>query len=111
MSDRQAVVVTCKPCGHAWIGLYTPMPLKEAARVMSKLTCPMCAADSSKIVSGGSLWNLSRARPPTAQRVLVAYEDSEQVEITLGRYVVEGPDLYPYWQDLPVSPFDDNGEH
>lgn len=47
--DREAVPVECISCGHAWIGLYTPMPIADAARVMKNLMCPMCAAGSSKI--------------------------------------------------------------
>jgi hypothetical protein len=110
MSVRLAMIVTCQPCGQVWIGMYTPMPIKDAARVMKNLTCPMCAANSSKIKAGGSLWKSSQAQRPTAARVLVAYEDSDEVEITRGDHVAESPDLYPFWQDLPASPFDDTGE-
>jgi hypothetical protein len=47
---KQAVTVTCKPCGHTWIGFYLPLPIKDAARVMGRLCCPMCAAGADKIV-------------------------------------------------------------
>ncbi len=54
MSTRLPLIVVCKPCGHFWIGMYTPMPMADAARVMHNLTCPMCAADSSKIQASSS---------------------------------------------------------
>lgn len=40
--------VKCKPCGHQWIGLYLPMIARDAARVMGRLTCPMCAAGANQ---------------------------------------------------------------
>lgn len=36
-------------CGHQWIGLYLPMLAREAAKVMGRLTCPMCAAGADKV--------------------------------------------------------------
>lgn len=47
---RQALRVRCKACDHTWVGLYLPMPMADAARVMGKLTCPMCAADAKQIL-------------------------------------------------------------
>ena len=34
--------VTCGKCSHYWIGLYLPMPITEAAKIMGRLTCPKC---------------------------------------------------------------------
>lgn len=52
MSDeeKQPNVVQCKACGHSWVGFYLPMPIRDAARVMKNLTCPKCAAGSSRIM-------------------------------------------------------------
>lgn len=41
--------VQCKPCGHRWVGLYLPMPARDAAVVMGALRCPMCAAGADKV--------------------------------------------------------------
>lgn len=35
--------VVCSACNHRWIGLYLPMPIREAAKAMGRLTCPKCA--------------------------------------------------------------------
>jgi len=48
-TPKQAMTVTCVKCEHAWIGLYLPMPISDAARVMKNLTCPQCAATSKDI--------------------------------------------------------------
>jgi DNA-directed RNA polymerase subunit RPC12/RpoP len=45
---KREMWVTCSNCSHRWIGLYLPMPIREAARVMGRLTCPKCAC--SKIL-------------------------------------------------------------
>ena len=47
---RTANWVQCKPCGHRWIGFYLPLPIADAAKVMKRMMCPLCAADSAKII-------------------------------------------------------------
>lgn len=46
---RTPVWVQCQPCGHKWIGLYTPMQLSAVGRVMLSLCCPMCGTGSKQI--------------------------------------------------------------
>jgi len=46
---RMPLRVMCTQCGHAWIALYLPLQLAEAARVLAALHCPFCAADASNI--------------------------------------------------------------
>lgn len=48
--ERTAMHVRCKECGHVWIGLYLPMLITDAARVLNSLHCPMCAGDATQIV-------------------------------------------------------------
>lgn len=40
---KNPVWVECDKCQHRFIGLYLPMALSDAANVMKRLTCPMCA--------------------------------------------------------------------
>jgi len=47
--DRTPHRVRCRPCGHVWIGFYLPLAIKDATKIMGKLTCPMCAAGADKI--------------------------------------------------------------
>lgn len=47
--QRTSLNVYCTKCGHAWIGLYLPMPIGDAAKAMGRLCCPMCAADAKQI--------------------------------------------------------------
>lgn len=45
MTDRQAspVWARCPGCGHCWEVCYTPMPLAQAAALMSQhANCPRC---------------------------------------------------------------------
>lgn len=42
MKIENAVYGRCK-CGHVWAVVYLPLPLAEAAKAMSRATCPMCA--------------------------------------------------------------------
>lgn len=46
---REPVWVKCAECLHRWIAMYTPMPISDAAKIMGKMMCPMCAADSKRI--------------------------------------------------------------
>lgn len=41
--------VQCADCLHVWIGFYLPQPISVAARMMGKLTCPKCGADSKRV--------------------------------------------------------------
>lgn len=41
--------VLCVVCAHSWIGLYLPMPIRDAATAMGKLCCPMCTAGANRI--------------------------------------------------------------
>jgi predicted nucleic-acid-binding Zn-ribbon protein len=50
VEEKKPSVVSCRKCGHSWIGFYLPMPIGDAVRVMKNLTCPKCAADSKQIV-------------------------------------------------------------
>jgi hypothetical protein len=45
---KRPMWVTCSNCDHRWIGLYLPMPIRDAAKAMGRLTCPKCAC--SKIL-------------------------------------------------------------
>jgi len=47
---RNPCKVRCTKCGHHWIGLYLPILIDDAAKIMKNLTCPMCAAGANKIV-------------------------------------------------------------
>ena len=49
---REPQPVMCSECLHKWTGFYLPLPIQDAARVMKNLTCPNCAAPSSKIYVG-----------------------------------------------------------
>lgn len=42
--------VRCAKCQHEWIGMYVPMHIADATRVMKNMTCPMCA--NNKTVMG-----------------------------------------------------------
>lgn len=46
---REPLWVICHDCHHSWIGMYLPLPIADAATVMKKLCCPMCAAGSNRI--------------------------------------------------------------
>jgi hypothetical protein len=48
---KQANWVQCELCGHRWIGFYLPMPINVAAKVIKKITCPMCGAGSKSIIA------------------------------------------------------------
>ncbi len=50
-TDRQPMWVVCNHCNHEWIALYMPMPMREAARLLGRLHCPMCAANSMAILA------------------------------------------------------------
>lgn len=39
----------CEPCGHIWPCAYLPMDMKDSAKLMKKLHCPMCGADAKRI--------------------------------------------------------------
>lgn len=47
--ERHPVNVRCVPCGHVWVGAYTPMEMGAFARLLGKVTCPTCGADSKNI--------------------------------------------------------------
>ena len=47
--SKQPMRVQCGKCDHEWIALYTPMPMEQAAKVISQLMCPMCAAGAKDI--------------------------------------------------------------
>lgn len=40
---REPVIVRCSNCHWRFVGMYTPMPISDAATVMKHMTCPMCA--------------------------------------------------------------------
>lgn len=40
---REPLWVKCSKCQFRFIGMYTPMPIRDAETVMSRMTCPMCA--------------------------------------------------------------------
>jgi Zn finger protein HypA/HybF involved in hydrogenase expression len=44
--------VNCKTCSHEWVALRLPMEMSKAAKVMTKLHCPNCGADSKLIRVG-----------------------------------------------------------
>ena len=46
---KQPTWVRCSPCGHVWPGMYTPLPMMDAVKIMKNLCCPKCAADSKQI--------------------------------------------------------------
>lgn len=43
MRIENAVYGRCQ-CSHVWAIVYLPMPLAQAAKVMSRATCPKCGA-------------------------------------------------------------------
>lgn len=49
MSERRPFNVACSACKHVWAIAYLPMPLGDAARILSKATCPNCAAGVDQI--------------------------------------------------------------
>lgn len=49
MTEKHPQHVSCSSCHHVWVGLYLPMPMATAARVLKSLRCPMCGAPSSKL--------------------------------------------------------------
>lgn len=55
MSDETAtnpVTVSCSKCRHAWIGLYLPQSIADAAKIMKRLTCPKCACTKIYLHNG-----------------------------------------------------------
>ena len=44
--------VNCKTCSHVWVALRLPMEMSKAAKIMVKLHCPNCGADSKSIRVG-----------------------------------------------------------
>lgn len=36
------LLVTCNVCGHEFIAMYLPQPLRAAADMMGRLFCPLC---------------------------------------------------------------------
>ena len=50
--DGRDMWVNCKSCGHVWVALRLPMEMGKAAKVMIKLHCPDCGADSKSIRVG-----------------------------------------------------------
>ena len=50
---REPLRVRCGACGHEWTLLYTPMPVKEACRIMLNAACPMCAGKEIFSKGGG----------------------------------------------------------
>ena len=57
------VTVKCSNCDHQWIGLYLPMPISDAAKVMKNLTCPQCAC--TKIMIGDGIKHKGQRNVPT----------------------------------------------
>lgn len=48
-SAKRPVEVQCKQCGYKWIGVFLPLPIEDAIRVLQSLCCPMCAAPADRI--------------------------------------------------------------
>lgn len=51
---RTPARVTCSNCRFVWIGFYLPMDMSACGKLMSRLTCPMCASTKILIIEGGS---------------------------------------------------------
>lgn len=43
----------CNDCGHVWVVAYLPMPLTNAARLMQRAACPMCAGTKVFVATAG----------------------------------------------------------
>jgi hypothetical protein len=50
--DGRDMWVNCKQCEHVWVALRLPMEMSKAAKIMVKLHCPNCGADSKLIRVG-----------------------------------------------------------
>ena len=48
-AEANDVRVECGNCRHQWLALHLPMPLLDACRRMSDLTCPQCGVPSARI--------------------------------------------------------------
>lgn len=46
---KTALPMQCKQCGYTWVGIYLPLPIEDAVRVLQSLCCPMCASRSDRI--------------------------------------------------------------
>jgi hypothetical protein len=50
----------CGACGHIWTALYLPMDIRAAARILSRVTCPKCAAGPKQITPAREMRDRAR---------------------------------------------------
>lgn len=49
MSDKRPLWVKCGDCSHVWVAVWLPMEMNKAARLMSRVSCPNCAAPTKRV--------------------------------------------------------------
>ncbi len=48
-TTKRPMWVKCKPCGHHWICLWTPMEMSVVANLLKTIHCPMCGAGPKNV--------------------------------------------------------------
>lgn len=61
-SDKQPMLVNCRPCGHTWVAAYLPMDMMLFASLLKTSRCPHCGG------SGKTLFVASKEQTAAFER-------------------------------------------